>query len=191
MRKIVFDIETKDARKINGRLDPLELEISVLCIHDSETDTYHTYLEGELPELWKILETTDLLIGYNSDYFDIPLLNKYYPGDLKSIKSLDLLREIKKSIGRRIRLDAVAEGTLGKRKSAHGLQAVEWWKQGEVEKVKKYCLNDVKITKEIYEYARAHNALKYANLGDVREIKLDASHWEELEGASMTHTLPF
>lgn len=190
MRKVVFDIETKDGGP-NGKLDPLKLEISVLCAYDSETNSYHSYLEEELPKFWPILEKTDLLIGYNSDYFDIPLLNKYYPGDLNHIKSLDLLNEIRKASGKRIRLDAVAEGTLGKQKTAHGLQAVEWWKQGEIEKIKEYCLNDVKITKELYDYARAHSVLKYTALGDLREIKLDTSKWEEKEDTAMTHTLPF
>ena len=190
MRKVVFDIETKDAGQ-NGKLDPTKLEISVLCIHDSETNSYHTYLEEELPNLWPILEKTDVLIGYNSDHFDIPLLNRYYPGDLSHIKSVDLLSEIKRAGGKRVRLDAVAEGTLGKRKTAHGLQAVKWWKQGEIEKIKEYCLNDVRITKELYTYALKHGSLKYTDLGDIREIKLDTSKWNEKEDSSMTHTLPF
>lgn len=190
MRKVVFDIEVKDA-KPSGKIDPLQLEISVVGVHDSETDTYRCFLEEELPELWRILEHTHILIGYNSNHFDIPLLNKYYPGDLSRIKSVDLLHEIKRTGGKRVRLDAVAEGTLGERKSAHGLQAVVWWKNGEIEKVKKYCLHDVELTKKLYDYALKNGSLKYTSLGDVREIKLDTSKWEEQEHSSLTHTLPF
>jgi len=190
MRKIVFDIETKDVPK-TARFDPRDLEISVLCAHDSKTDSYLTFLEHELDDLWPILEHADLLVGYNSDHFDIPLLNKYYPGDLTRLKSVDLLKEIKKAGSKRVRLDAVAKGTLGKGKSGHGLQAVEWWKKGEVEKVKQYCLSDVKITKELYDYARANQMLKYADLSGIREVKIDTSSWEEKEDTSMTRTLPF
>ena len=57
-------------------------------------------------------------MGYNSNHFDIPLLNKYYPGDLTRIKSIDLLEEIRKSLGRRLRLDSVAEATIGAKKVA-------------------------------------------------------------------------
>lgn len=193
MRKIVFDIETKNIFQDVGKADPTLLDISVVCIHDSATDTYHSYLEEELSELWPILESADMLIGYNSDHFDIPLLNKYYPGDLTHIKSLDLLKEIKKSLGRRLRLGSVAEATLGVGKSGSGLDAVKWWKQGDIEKIKKYCLDDVRITKEIYDYARKNNVLKYKDLNTIHEIKLDTSSWEEKErGPSvMTHTLPF
>ena len=191
MRKIVFDIETKNIFQDVGRSDPALLDLSVIGIYDSLTNTYTSYLEEDLPKLWPIIESANMLIGYNSDHFDIPLLNKYYPGDLTSIKSLDLLKEIRKSLGRRIRLDAVALGTLGKGKSGKGLEAVLWWTNGEIEKVKKYCLDDVRITKEIYDYARKHSMLKYKDLGEVREIKLDTSTWEDEETSSMTHTLPF
>jgi DEAD/DEAH box helicase domain-containing protein len=190
MRKIVFDIETKNAGT-NGKLDVRDLEISVVGIHDSKTDTYHCFLENEFGELWKILETATLLIGYNSNYFDVPILNRYYPGDLTRIKSIDLLHEIKKSGGRRVRLDAVAEGTLGKKKSGHGLQAITWWENGEIEKLKSYCLDDVRLTKELYDYALQHGVLRYISLGDTRDVKLNTSDWEEKDEASMTHTLPF
>ena len=191
MRRVVFDIETKGAGTNGKKLDPRDMEIAVVGVHDSETETYSCFLEDELPALWKILETAGILIGYNSDHFDIPLLNKYFPGDLTHIKSLDLLAEIKAASGRRVRLDAVAEGTLGQKKTGHGLKAVEWWQAGEIDKVKQYCLDDVRLTKMLFEYALQHRALKYSELGDVREVKLDTSHWEDTLERAMTHTLPF
>lgn len=190
MRKVVFDIETKSAG-VNGKLDVRDLEISVVGLYDSKTDQYRCFLEEEFAELWKIFEHTNLLIGYNSDYFDIPLLNRYYPGDLTRIKSIDLLDEIKKASGKRVRLDAVAEGTLGKKKTGHGLQAVEWWKRGELEKLKSYCLDDVQLTKELYDYVLENGVLRYISLGDIREVRIDTAGWEKKEDASLTHTLPF
>ncbi len=50
---------------------------------------------------------------------------------------------VQKVLGRRIKLDTLAEATLGKKKSGNGLEAVAWWRNGEVEKVMKYCLDDV------------------------------------------------
>jgi DEAD/DEAH box helicase domain-containing protein len=190
MRKVVFDIETKDAPR-RGTFNPADLKLSVVGIYDSETDTYTSYFEEELPKLWPIIERTDLLIGYNSDHFDIPLLNKYYPGNLSRIKSIDLLREIKEAIGKRVRLNAVAQATLKTEKSADGLKAVQWWSAGEFEKVKQYCLDDVRITKELYDYARSKNMLKYRDLTGIHEVQLDTSSWEDAEDVSMTHTLPF
>jgi len=191
MRKIVFDIETKNIFQDVGKNDPVLLDLSLVGVYDSETDKYTSYLEEELPELWPLIEKADVLIGYNSDHFDIPLLNKYYPGDLTHIKSIDLMREIKKSLGRRISLDAIAEATLGKNKSGHGLQAIVWWKNGEIEKIRKYCLDDVKITKELYEYTLKNGVLKYKDYGTLRDIPINTSSWETAETAAMTHTLPF
>ncbi len=191
MRKITFDIETKNFFQEVGKADPALLDICVVAIHDSKDDSYQTFMEEELAALWPILENADILIGYNSDHFDIPLLNKYYPGDLTKIKSIDLLKEIRSSIGKRLKLDSIAEATLGEHKSGNGMDAVIWYRNGEIEKVKKYCIDDVRITKQLYEYARKHQLLKYKDGTNLIDIKLDTSRWEEPEKTSMTFTLPF
>lgn len=191
MRKIVFDIETKNTFQEAGSNNPADLDISVVCIYDYEKDKYDSYLEKDFKNLWPIIEKADMLIGFNSEHFDTPLLNKYYPGDLTKIKSLDILKEIKNSLGRRIKLDTIAEATLGKKKTGHGLEAIAWWKNGEVDKIIKYCLEDVKITKEVYEYALKNSLLKYKDGNELKDIKLDTSHWEKEDLSSITHTLPF
>ncbi len=191
MRKIVFDTETSNIFSETGVNDPASLDLSVVCIYDSTTDEYTSYLQKDLPKLWPIMEKADLLIGFNSDHFDIPLLNKYYAGDLGKLKSLDLLKEVRASLGRRIKLDTLAEATLGKGKIGHGLDATRWWKEGKFDLVIKYCIDDVRITKEIYEYALKHHHLKYRDGQTIKEIPLDTSHWEQADEAKITHTLPF
>lgn len=191
MRKVVFDIETSNIFADVGKNDPALLDISVVGIYDYEKRAYSCFLKEELKNLWPILEKTDLLIGFNSEHFDLPLLNKYYSGDLSRIEHLDILKEIKNSFGRRIRLDQVAEGTLGVRKSGSGLQAMSWWKNGEIEKVKNYCLDDVKITKEIYEYALSNGKLKFRDGTALIDIPLKMESWTKRERGGMTHTLPF
>ncbi len=191
MRKIVFDIETSNTFGDVGSGNPAALDISVVCLHDSETDEYHSFLQEDFSKLWKFIEGADMLIGYNSDHFDIPLLDKYYPGDLTAIKSLDLLKEIHASLGRRVKLDAIAQATLGEKKSGHGLQAIQWWRAGEKQKVIDYCIQDVKVTKKVYEYARKHGKVKYKDLSTIKDIQLDTSTWENKEDSSLTHTLPF
>lgn len=191
MRYIVFDLETQNIFDDVERRDPTLLSISVASAYDSGTDTYHTVSIDDLSSLWPIFENADALVGYNSNYFDIPLLNKYYPGDLTKIPSIDLLESIKNSLGRRIRLDSVAEGTLGKKKTANGLQAVAWWKQGEIEKIKKYCQMDVQVTKEVFEYAKKNKSLKFKDGLKTQEIAIDTSGWENTNDSAMTYALPF
>jgi DEAD/DEAH box helicase domain-containing protein len=191
MRKITLDIETKNMFSDVGSNDPTALDISVVCIHDSKDDSYKSFLESQLKDLWPILEQSDLIITWNGEHFDIPLLNKYYPGDLSKIKSLDLMKEVVNVLGRRLKLDTVAQATLGRPKSGNGLDAIQWWLDGEIDKIIKYCIEDVKITKEIYEYAMSHSLLKYKDAGTIKEIKLDTSKWETPQSDSMTFTLPF
>ncbi len=190
MRKITLDIETKNLFSDVGSNDPTALDISVVCIHDSQDDSYKSFTEANMKDLWPILEHSDMIITWNGDHFDIPLLNKYYTGDLKKIKSLDLMKEVVNVLGRRLKLDTVAQASLGKAKSGNGLEAIEWWLAGEVDKIIKYCIDDVKLTKEVYEYAMANSSLKYKDNGTIKVVKLDTSSWEVPQSDSMTFTLP-
>jgi len=173
MRYIVFDLETQNIFQEVGSSDPADLDISVGSFYDSATDTYLTVSVDEIAKAWPLLEQADALVGYNSNHFDIPLLNKYYPGDLTHIKSIDILDSIRKSLGRRLRLDSVAQATVGAKKSADGLQAVRWWKEGKIEEIKKYCEQDVKVTKKVFDYALKNGHVKFK------------------EDAMMTHSLLF
>jgi DEAD/DEAH box helicase domain-containing protein len=191
MRKIVFDIESRNIFSDVGSADPTKLDLSIVGVYDSETDSYSSYLEEELKDLWPLLERADMLIGFNSEHFDLPLLNKYYPGDLSRIKHLDILKEIKNSYGRRMKLDQLAQGTLNTSKSGHGLEAIKWWKTGEIDKIRSYCLDDVKITKELYEFAMKNQKLMFKEGKELKEIKLDTSHWETPSENKMNFSLPF
>jgi DEAD/DEAH box helicase domain-containing protein len=192
MRKLVFDIETSNIFSDVGSNNPADLAISVVGVYEYENDKYSTFLQEDFNKLWPIIENTDMFITFNGNHFDIPLLNKYYSGDLLKIKSLDLLKEMQKSAGRRMKLDQIAEGTLGVNKSGHGLDAIRWWRDGEVEKVKKYCLDDVRITKDLYEYALKEGKLIFKEGGNLNEIKLDTADWEAPSASSvLNYTLPF
>lgn len=189
MRIITFDIETTGTF---AGSDYSEIELTIVGVHDSHTDSYEAYLKEDLPKLWKLLETTDILVGFNSDHFDIPVLNKYYPGDLTKIRSIDLLKEVSDALGRRIRLDAIAEGTLNKKKSGSGRDAMVWWREGNIKKLREYCLKDVEITRKVFEHALEHKSLFYRELGKKKEIKLDTSKWLETRpAAALTQTLGF
>lgn len=190
LRVITFDIETKGAFT-RGMPDTSELSITVVGVHDSFSNSYTAYTVEELPLLWPVLEQADLLVGYNSNTFDIPILNKYYPSDLTVIPSLDLLAEIYLALGRRLRLDSVAQATLKRGKSGEGKLAGEWWDQGEYEKVKQYCLDDVRLTRELFDFALKEGKLRYKDLGAIKDIKLDTSHWlTKKDRVSTTQILP-
>ena len=190
--EIVFDIET-----IGDIRNYASLKVTVVSIYEFATDSYRSFEEHELGELWPILEKSERLIGYNSLHFDVPVLNNYYAGDLGTIPHLDLLKVIKESSGKRYKLDDIAQATLQIGKSADGLQAMKWFEEGKIDKVKEYCEQDVKVTKEIYDYGIANRMLYYPTItGDILPIAVDFTPPPVVEGAAadgsnINLTLPF
>jgi len=192
-KEIVLDIETTgDIRDFSN------LKVTVVSIYEYETDKYSSYVESELGNLWPILEKAERIIGYNSEHFDLPILNKYYAGDLLKFPQLDILKVIKETSGSRFKLNDIAKATLQIEKSADGLQAMKWWEEGKVDEIKKYCEQDVKVTKEIYEYGRKNKMLYFYTLtGDLTPI---AANFEPLPqsttkngniASNINLTLPF
>lgn len=191
VRVITFDIETTNTFSDVGSNKPEDLDLAIVCTHDSTTNEYASYLAHELPLLWKVLEHADMLVGFNCNHFDLPLLNKYYPDSILHIHSVDLLESVYESIGRRIKLDVIAEATLGTKKSGSGLQSLVWWRNGDIEKVRAYCIKDVEITRKLYDYAITNNKLHYRDLGKKKDIPINTSAWVPTEKPALTHTLPF
>jgi DEAD/DEAH box helicase domain-containing protein len=170
-REIVLDIETQNTFQDVGAYNPALLNISLIGCYFYETDTYESFLEADLPKLWPRLEKADRVIGYNLFGFDYPCMQRYYAGDLKKIPTVDLMVEIEKRIGHLVKLDDVAHATLGIGKSGNGLQAVEFWKKGDIEKLREYCLQDVRVTKEVYQYALDSQKVYYFDrMGQKKEV---------------------
>lgn len=181
MKNVIFDIETTKTYEMINSAKPEDFDISVVCIYESDVDRYSAFWEKDFDNLWPVLEKADMLTTFNGDHFDIPILQKYSPVDLGKIKSLDLLKEVKNSIGKRIKLDTIAGATLGISKSGNGLDAVRWWNEGEYEKIEKYCLQDVKVTKDVFDYALENGKLKYEDKGEIIDIPLETSNWIKKE----------
>lgn len=191
MKILTFDIETTNTFDEVGSPHPEDLDLAVVCVHDNETNDMTSYFKEDLSKLWPLMEQADMLISFNGDHFDIPLLNKYYEGDLTQIKSLDLLVEIKKSLGRRIKLDDIASATLGESKSADGLQSIVWWRQGKIDEVVAYCKQDVVVTRKVYDFAIQNGHLLYIKDGKKTQIPLDTSTWEIIPESNLAPTLGF
>lgn len=190
-KEVVLDIETQNTFDDVGGYFTDKLKVSVVCAYFYETDTWESYLEKDLPRLMKQLEGAERIIGYNSIGFDMPVLNNYYAGDLLQIPQLDMLAEIYKSLGYRIKLDVVAAATIGTRKSGHGLQAVQWWKEGKIDEIITYCMQDVKVTKDVYEFGREKGYILFDDkMGERRMVEISFSQ-KEPQKTSFNLTMGF
>lgn len=187
-RDVVLDIETSNTFDDVGGYFPEKLNISVVCAYFYETDTWESFLEPDVPALCKRLESADRIIGYNTVGFDLPVMNRYYAGDLLKLGQCDMLAEIYKNLGFRIKLDDVAAATIGTKKSAHGLLAVQWWKEGKVQEVIDYCMQDVKVTKEVFEFGVANGFILFDDrMGERRKVDIDfAAKEKQAEGFNLT-----
>ena len=173
LKKIVLDLETqKSFQEVGGRGKNHLLKVSVACIYDYSKDRYQAFEEYELPRLAPILQTADQIIGYNIKDFDFEVIQPYLNFNISEIPYLDLLVEIEKVLNHRIKLELVAQGTLGSGKSGSGLEALLYYKNGRMDLLKKYCTDDVKITKQIYDYALKNGKVLYKDFFKTKEIPL-------------------
>lgn len=170
---VVIDIETKNSFNDVGSYDSTALDVSLVGLYDYATDSYESFLDTELDRLWPFLERSSFIIGFNSIHFDVPILNKYYAGDLIAFPQFDILKELKEVWGRTAKLDAIAHGSLGTGKTGDGLKAITLWKDGKIDELRDYCLADVRITKEIYEYAKNERRLRIETVTGIQEVKVN------------------
>jgi DEAD/DEAH box helicase domain-containing protein len=137
------------------------MRVSVVVVFDSIDKTFLIFKEDRIDTLFDLLERADLIIGFNIKKFDYTVLNAYTNGSLKTLPTFDILEDIHKRLGFRLSLDHLASETLGQRKTAHGLQAVEWFRNGEMEKLVDYCRSDVAITRDLFQFGLENGHLIY------------------------------
>jgi DEAD/DEAH box helicase domain-containing protein len=167
MLEIILDVETKKSFEEVGGFFPDRLGISFVgvCRRESSNSKGEmlSFFERDLPQLFPLLEQADVVIGFNIDGFDMPTFTNYYGGDISKIPTLDVLTRIKESVGHRIKLDAVAQETLGMGKSGDGLDAIKYYRNQQWDELEKYCLQDVVVTRDIYDYGLNKGRVKFRN----------------------------
>ncbi len=186
---VIIDLETKHSFREFS--DPKKLEISVAVIYDYRDNKLSSFFENNIHKLFPILENSSYIIGYNIRHFDIPVLSAYYPGDTTLLSLFDILEDIKNKTGKRYSLNDVVNATLGERKSGHGLRAIELFKQGKLEELRKYCEDDVVLTKKLFEYGVNNNQIFYLDEYGKKAIKVDWGKYLEDNKNDTPLTLPF
>jgi len=171
--EIVLDIETKNTFLDVGGHNPEKLDISFIGVYDYAKDAYLGFWEEDFKDLQPLLQSAERIIGFNLRGFDYPVMEKHFHG-VSKLPTLDLMEEFERVAGHRIKLDTLAQATLGKGKSGNGLDAVRFWAEKDLEKLKEYCLQDVRVTKNLYEYVRDKSEVFYHDkwTGEKRRIPL-------------------
>jgi DEAD/DEAH box helicase domain-containing protein len=176
MNLVFFDLESQNLfQDVGGRTGIEKLRMSCGVTFSTARNDFAVYWEKDTFALIDELKAADLVIGFNLIGFDYQVLRPYAPRfNFASLHTLDLLQDIHRTLGFRLSLDALAEATLGTAKSASGLQAVEWFRAGERDKLVEYCKIDVDITRRVYEFGRNHGFVHYrSRLGSKLKVAVN------------------
>lgn len=161
-RILVLDVETqRSAEEVGGWEHREKMGLAVAVTYDLSAGEYRTYTEAEVGALLMELTRADLIIGFNLRRFDLAVLQAYTDQDLSTLPALDILESVSARLGFRLSLSHLAQETLGRPKQADGLQSLQWYKAGELDKVIEYCKADVELTRDLYEFGRAHGYLLF------------------------------
>jgi DEAD/DEAH box helicase domain-containing protein len=162
MNTVFFDVETQRSfDEVGGRHNIRKLGLSAAVTYSTATGSFRHYTEETVGELIAELRAADLVVGFNVLSFDYEVLRAYTDDPLDDLPTVDMLDQIYRTLGFRISLDSLAGSTLGISKSADGLQAVRWYREGRMQEILDYCQQDVEVTRQLYEYGRQNKHLRY------------------------------
>ncbi len=188
---VVIDLETKKTfREVKDNKD---LGVSMLGLYNYSDQKQYSFEEKDLPKAFPLLEGASIVIGFNIISFDLPVLQPYYPGKVGDFKTFDIIDYVKDSIGRRLSLNDLVWATLGKKKSGHGLLAIEYYRAGKIDELRSYCMDDVMLTKELFDYGALRNEIVYLN--ERGKVSIPTNDWKKYlipDDDDHSHlTLPF
>jgi DEAD/DEAH box helicase domain-containing protein len=160
----VLDIETqRSAQEVGGWQHADRMRVSCAVLYDARSDSYYEFVEGQIPALLEHLQRLDRVVGFNIKRFDYRVLSAYTDLDFGRIPTLDILQDVKDHLGYRLSLDHLAATTLKAGKTADGLDALRWWKEGRMAKILEYCRSDVTITRDLFRFGRDNHYLLFQN----------------------------
>ena len=172
---VVFDLETQRSfAEVGGRSQFHRLGVSIGVAYRYDLDEYLVVNEETISELVSLLLEASLIIGYNIRGFDYDVLRAYTDENLQNLPTLDLMFDLEERLGFRPKLDSVVLATLGEGKIADGMQALEWWRLGEIDKIKEYCQEDVRVTRDLYDFGKRHRWVHVSRFGGKpRKVEVD------------------
>ena len=175
MNFVYFDLETQKLFEDVGGRDASKLLLACGVTYSTAKNDFSVYWEKDAAALVAELKSADKVIGFNIKGFDYQVLQPYTPQEnFRSFRSVDMLDDIFRTLGFRIGLDSLAKACLGATKTADGIQSVEWFRAGELDKVAEYCKADVDITRRVYEFGRDNGFVYYySKLGSKLKVTVN------------------
>ena len=183
-RILYFDLETKySADEVGGWGNIEDMGMSAGVIWDTLDEKFHVYIEHQIQEMVDLFYRADQIVGFNHVGFDYRVVAGVLFSDahersclhteLAGLNNFDMLLELKKLLGHRLKLESIARPTLGTGKSADGLQALKWYKEGKLDKIIEYCKVDVEVTRDVHLHALKNGKLHYDSRSGMKTVSVD------------------
>jgi RNase_H superfamily len=161
---VYFDLETQKSAEDVGGWDKINhMGMSIGVTYSTARGGYQIYGEKQVDDLIRELQRADLVVGFNNLRFDYEVLHGYTAFDLRQLPTLDMMVDLQTRLQQRLSLDSIATATFGVEKTAEGLQAIEWFRQGKLMDIAEYCCYDVKLTRLVHEFGVSYQQLHYHN----------------------------
>jgi DEAD/DEAH box helicase domain-containing protein len=172
MNYITFDIETYSPSRLD-KIDTDEFRCSVCGAYFSWLDEYIAFLEEDIVDFLNMTREADLIVGYNHIGFDLPVLQKYVSWNLQELPKYDIMAEIHKNAGFRPKLNDICKANLNHDVKTDSYEVYKnyYWDK-EWGKLIDYCMNDVRLTEQIFRIVLKENKLKYLDLNKTYEVML-------------------
>ncbi|MBI3096923.1 MAG: ribonuclease H-like domain-containing protein [Planctomycetes bacterium] len=170
-KTLSFDLETQNSfDDVGGKNNIGALKMSVGITMDLDTDEFQVYTEEQVGSLIDALLAARRVVGFHVRRFDFRVLAPYTSRDLSKIACFDLLESLESILGHRVKLDNVAGATLGAKKSGHGLEAIEWFRSGQMDKLISYCKDDVRLTADVYRFGQKNGHVMIDDWGKPKKV---------------------
>lgn len=188
---LVIDVETSNTFfDVGGEHNLKDLNVSLACVYSYNQDRFLSFWEKDLTALGSLLKQSRLVVGFSLTRFDLPVLDKYFNFSTRGLRRIDLLEEIELVIGRRISLNLLAQANLNEGKTLNnGLEAIRLWNEGRYQELENYCLNDVRITRNLYELAKERGYLLVPGRFSDEPTKVELNLKAKLQEAVNENTL--
>jgi DEAD/DEAH box helicase domain-containing protein len=161
-RVLFFDIETqRSAEDVGGWHNAHLMRVALAVTWDASSERFETFRENDVDALLRRLSEADLVVGFNVLAFDYHVLRGYSDQDFRRLPTFDLLDALRERIGFRLPLGHLAEENLGVGKGGDGLQSLQWWREGRIDRIEEYCRSDVALLRDLFDLALAKGHLLF------------------------------
>lgn len=196
-RIVFFDIETrklaKDLRPDDEQAGWDDLRaglggMSALAVYDTSDHFLYLYDDTNAESAAHHLERADLVVGFFSERFDVPVLEGVLHRKLKLKEHIDIYTILARANARKgivgakgdLKLDRLAKQNLSRGKIEHGANAPELARKGLWAKLFNYCGDDVHLTRDLFAYICKYGGLNNMN-GNFTTLKVAARYKEVME----------